>query len=102
MKDLNTYVVQCKQDLNLLGIPYGNVHRWEINTRAKSRWGLCKYLKGGDFVISIAQMLLEDGVDEQALKDTIVHELLHTVPRQDENICGKLGTAVPTSHFCLR
>ncbi len=80
MKDLNTYVVQCQQDLNLLGIPYGNVRRWEINTSAKSRWGLCKCLKGGDFVISIAQMLLEDGVDEQALKDTIVHELLHTVP----------------------
>ncbi len=80
MKNLNTYVKQCQQDLDLLGIPYGNVRRWEINTRAKSRWGLCRCLTGGGFVISIAQMLLEDDVDEQALKDTIVHELLHTVP----------------------
>ncbi len=80
MKELNKYVEECQRDLNSLGIPYGKVRRWEINTRAKSRWGLCKCLKGGEFVISIAQILLEDSVDEQALKDTIVHELLHTVP----------------------
>ncbi len=80
MKDLNKYVDECFRDLDLIGIPYGKVRRWEINTRAKSRWGLCKCLKGGGFVISIAQSLLDDAVADQALKDTIVHELLHTVP----------------------
>lgn len=80
MKELEKYVAQCQRDLVSLGIPYGKVRRWEINTRAKSRWGLCKCLKGGNFIISIAQILLEDDVADQALKDTIVHELLHTVP----------------------
>ncbi len=80
MKELEKFVAQCQRDLDSLGIPYGKVRRWEINTRAKARWGLCKCLKGGGFVISIAQILLEDDVADQALKDTIVHELLHTVP----------------------
>ncbi len=80
MKDLEKHAAQCQRDLDSLDIPYGKVCRWEINTRAKARWGLCKCLKGGGFVISIAQILLEDDVADQALKDTIVHELLHTVP----------------------
>ncbi len=80
MKQLEKYVAQCQHDLDILGIPYGKVRSWEINTRAKSRWGLCKRLKGGEFAISIAQALLEDDTDDQALMDTIMHELLHTVP----------------------
>ncbi len=80
MKELEKYVAQCQRDLDSVGIPCGKVRRWEINTRAKARWGLCKCLKGGDFVISIARILLEDDVEDQALKDTIVHELLHTAP----------------------
>ncbi len=80
MKNLNKYVEECLRDMDSLGVHYGKVHRWEINTWAKARWGLCKCLKGGGFVISIAQILLEDDVADQALKDTIVHEVLHTVP----------------------
>ena len=32
------------------------------------------------FDIQIAAALLQDDVDDQAVKDTIVHELLHTIP----------------------
>ncbi len=79
MKDLTKYVEECQHDLDLLRIPYGTVRRWEINTRAKTRWGQCKRVSKGVFDISISARLLEDDVDNQAVKDTIAHELLHTV-----------------------
>ncbi len=80
MKDLMKYVALCRRDLDFLRIPYGTVSKWEINTRAKRRWGQCKQIAKGEYIISISHRLLEDAADEQALKDTIVHELLHTVP----------------------
>jgi len=79
MKDLERLVAACKADLDSLGIPYGNVAKWEINTRAKHRWGRCVKTANGTYTISIAQRLLQDAVREQAAKDTIMHELLHTV-----------------------
>lgn len=79
MKDLMKYVEECQRDLDLLRIPYRIVRKWEINTRAKARWGLCKRVSKGVFDISISARLLEDDVADQAVKDTITHELLHTV-----------------------
>ncbi len=80
MKDLMTFVEQCRKDLDALGIQYGTVLKWEINTRAKRRWGQCKMIAKGQFSVSISERLLDNRIDDQALKDTIVHELLHTVP----------------------
>lgn len=79
MKDLNTLAAACTQDLLSIGIQPGTVNKWIINTRAKCRWGLCKSVAPGLFDISIAYCLLQDNIDDQAAKDTILHELLHTV-----------------------
>ena len=79
MKDLLNYVEECKSQLNLLGIKYGKVQSFSVNTRAKSRLGSCKKIGFGSFEISISKFLLEDEADPQVLKNTIVHELLHTV-----------------------
>jgi len=79
MKNLMSLVSECKSDLDKIGVKYGNVVKWSVNTRAKSRWGLCKTLSKGTFEISISAMLLSDDIDEQKAKNTIVHELLHTV-----------------------
>lgn len=67
-------------ELNSIGIKYGKVRNWSINTRAKCRLGQCKKIAPGLFDINISNMLLGDSVDDQITKDTIVHELLHTVP----------------------
>ncbi len=80
MKKLDQYVRECCHELDLLKIPYGHIRKWDINTRAKSRWGLCKQVGTGVFEISICARLLDEQANVQALKDTIVHELLHTVP----------------------
>ena len=80
MKDLEKLVRECQRDLLSVQILPGKVRHWHINTRAKARWGLCSKVARGLFDIQISAMLLQDGVDDQAVKDTIVHELLHTIP----------------------
>lgn len=67
--------VQCV----LCNIPYGNILKIEPNSRAKTRWGQCKKVPGG-FTINISTRLLEDGVDEKSLMNTVLHEVLHTCP----------------------
>lgn len=75
MKDLIILVDICKTDLDGLGIKYGKVCNWTVNTRAKCRWGLCKKVGFGLFDISIAEALLADDIDEQKANNTIVHKL---------------------------
>jgi len=80
MKDLRKLAGECQRDLLSLQIHTGKVRNWSVNTRAKARWGLCTKVAPGLFDIQIAASLLQDEVEDQAAKDTIVHELLHTIP----------------------
>lgn len=80
MKDLLKLADQCRNDLLSVGIRCGNVRSLSVNSRAKARWGLCKRIARNTFEIQIAESLLQDHVTDQAAKDTIAHELLHTVP----------------------
>ena len=79
MKDLRKLAAECEADLLSIGIQPGKVNRWIVNTRAKCRWGLCKQVAPGEYEISIAERILQDNVSDQAAKNTILHELLHTV-----------------------
>ena len=60
MKNLMSLVAICKADLDSLGIKYGRVSNWTINTRAKCRLGQCRKIAGDLFDISISSMLLVD------------------------------------------
>lgn len=80
MKNLNALANECISELLSIGIPIQTVKNWTVNTRAKSRWGLCRKVGEGVYDISISAQLLDDNVDDMAVKTTIVHELLHTVP----------------------
>lgn len=66
-------------DLNSAGIRLRRVRSWKIGTKSKRMWGLCEAVGNGEFDISISQALLQDDVEDQYVKDTIAHELLHTV-----------------------
>lgn len=79
MKDLEQLVKECKADLDTLGIKYGNVSKFTVNSRAKRRWGECKRVALAVFEISISDRLLNDDLDDKYAKNTIIHELLHTV-----------------------
>jgi predicted SprT family Zn-dependent metalloprotease len=87
MKDLHHLYVECLDELDAIGIVYGNIKSITVNTRAKSRWGLCQKRKVVDlssptsvyeYDISISYRLMEDSVSDVAVKTTIIHEILHT------------------------
>lgn len=79
MKDFNILVEDCMAEVTKLGIKPGTISSFEINTRAKTRWGLCKQNRNGTYTIEIAQRLLTDErISTTACKETIIHEILHT------------------------
>lgn len=79
MKDFKKLQEICINEVEAVGIVPGKISSWDINCKAKSRWGLCKKNADGSFDIQIAQQLLDDDrVDEVAVKTTMIHEILHT------------------------
>lgn len=64
--------------LDNLNIEYGPVGEVTVNTRAKTRWGQCRYSKFEDiYDIEICSRLLESDVSYEDIMDTMIHELLH-------------------------
>ena len=77
MRDFQKYINECKAELDKIGIKYGEIIEWSINTRAKKRWGQCRKIPGG-YAININVILLDERNDVEGLKNTIIHELLHS------------------------
>ena len=78
MRDLNKIVAECMAELDAIKIPYREVEKFVVETKAKSRWGRCQATATGKFIISISDLLLADDASPEGLKNTIIHELLHT------------------------
>lgn len=101
MKDLHQLAAECVADLLSIGICPGKVTKWTVNTRAKHRWGLCRQTAPGEYQIEVADRLLQDNVSDQAAKDTILHELLHTVKGchghkgEWKNLAAKVNRLLP-------
>ena len=68
----------CIRDLEIIGIQPGNITKFIVNTRAKSRWGQCRKLPNRTFEININSDLLRDDIPIDGLKSTLYHEILHT------------------------
>ena len=79
MRNLPELAAVCEAELRSLGIRPAENIQWVVNTRATSRWGYCKKIGFNAYEISISSRLLQEDLDIQAAKDTIIHELLHTV-----------------------
>lgn len=78
MRDLDYYGIMCIRELEIIGIQPGNITKFIVNTRAKSRWGQCKRLPNRTFEININSDLLRDDIPIDGLKSTLYHEILHT------------------------
>ena len=78
MRDLNHYAKICLAEVDRLKIPRAKSIGFSVNTRAKTRLGLCR--KQGDrYEIEIASSLLDESKPlEGELKNTLIHEILHT------------------------
>lgn len=80
MKDINKLWNEVKADADSYHIPYSNnIMSVTINTRAKRRWGQTRKVNG-NYSINLNAALLTDNLDDQAAKNTLMHELLHTCP----------------------
>ena len=79
MKVLDIYETanECLAELDEIGIVYGNIVDFKVDTRAKRRLGLCSIVDNG-FVISVSKTLLENDENFKLLKETILHEIIHT------------------------
>lgn len=77
MKDLKLLFNRAIEELDCIGIEYGNIVDITVNTRAKSRWGQCRK-RGCGYFININERLLHDDITDEDALSTIIHEILHT------------------------
>lgn len=78
MKNLDALFKECLKEVEAAGIEVGNIISVVPNTKAKDFWGICKHMTNGN-IIEISVSLLQDSVSDIATKNTIIHEILHTV-----------------------
>lgn len=79
MKDIQKIALECIDELRSIGINVRSDIKFEVNRRAKRRWGQCRW-RGGNVSISIAERLLADEVSDFPVRNTMIHELLHALP----------------------
>lgn len=77
MRNLFEYAKICMSELDAVGINYRR-SQFEINYRAVKRWGQCRSNGDGTFTVQISSVLLDENNSVDGLKNTIIHELLHT------------------------
>lgn len=81
LRDLNRYANECIDDMKALGIDVPHIDKFVVNSRAKSRYGQCSYnYKTKTYTIEICSDLVDDECNIMALRETIFHELIHTLP----------------------
>ena len=78
MQDLLGLYQACREELAALGITCGPVSQVVADGRMKRTWGTCRKNPDGSFRIAINPKLLGDYVPYESLRQTMLHELLHT------------------------
>lgn len=76
-KELKSCLFEAIKNVKSLGYPVGLITDITIHPRYKRAWGKC-YRKGNAFRIGLGTNLLR--TTDLAIRDTIYHEVLHTVP----------------------
>ena len=79
MLDLQKCYNECRAELDSIGIKYGNIISIQSANLPSTVWGRC--IKNGDiYKIQINKILLESTESYKGLKNTIIHEMLHSCP----------------------
>lgn len=81
MRNLMKYAEECMEELDNLGIEYRPA-RFKVLNKNVRRFGRCTKIKDdmyNDYEIEIRSILLDERNSVKGLKNTIIHELLHTV-----------------------
>jgi predicted SprT family Zn-dependent metalloprotease len=80
-KDFKYYlelVNRSKEVLNDLNVPYSKHINFDY-FKSKRSWGVCETLPHNKFQIKVSERLIQSHKDKEVM-DTIIHELLHTIP----------------------
>ena len=100
MKDFMKLVDECLVELKAINVPYSDKLSFTINSRAKSRWGMCHKNPDGSYTIEISDRLLANTVPDKSTKSTIIHEILHTVPDgANHTRCWKVWANRMNAHY---
>lgn len=80
-ENLNKIFEQCIGELKSINIDVQKNKTIEIkiNTRSKKRYGCCKKLSKDNYVIEISEWVMD--LNEDIIKNTIIHELIHCMPK---------------------
>ena len=80
MKNLQALFEECMNEAKAIGIVPGRILSVKVNNRFTAIWGRCSYInkKTGTYKIELNKILLEDTTTDQAAKNTIMHEILHS------------------------
>lgn len=82
MRDLQRYANECIKDMEAIGIKVPAIKNFTVNKRAKHRYGQCRYdIKSKTYSININSDLLDEECNVMALRETIFHEIIHTLPK---------------------
>ena len=101
MKDFYKLYKECIEELYRIGIYPKPFKQWREIDHSQGVWGYCCDLGNGAFGLELQKDLLNDGTDDAALKDTIIHELIHTLPgcfdhgSQWDEIAARVRAAYP-------
>ena len=76
MKDLMKFVAMCQAELDGIGIKYGRVCSWTVNTCAKGRLGQCVKVALGEFDINISTRRRGISQYDDVRIETIFYEML--------------------------
>jgi predicted SprT family Zn-dependent metalloprotease len=68
---------ECRKEMENLNIPVAEF-KLEVNNRSKSRLGVCRR-RAGKFIIEISDFVFD--ISEKEVRNTLVHEMLHTVDK---------------------
>ena len=82
---LNNLYKECVDELNSININIEKSRKTKteieirINTRSKKRYGCCKKISNDKFQIEVSEWVMD--LNEDIIKNTIMHELIHCMPR---------------------
>ena len=78
MHDIVNLFCEVIDDIENSGIETGNITEKRENKRLSKALGRCRKYPDGHFEIEIQSAFMQDNIEEQGLKNTIAHEILHT------------------------
>lgn len=79
MRNLYEVAEICCNEVSRCGIDTGIIFQFKTNPRLRTTWGICRPWRGA-FIIEVHPFLLDDRTPEKVLKNTLIHEILHTCP----------------------